>query len=119
MSFINDDIFYSSQIYLIILVTTIQELVNTIKSAVNTLKNSGKPITSVCSACELFICFITLASPKLEDKTMDEVKSIMLNRGNVFLRKLEESRHVIAKHALPFITDGCVRPPTTSDKAKQ
>lgn len=108
VSFINDDIFYSSQIYLIILVTTIQELVNTIKLAVNTLKESGKPITSVCSACELFICFITLASPKLEDKTMDEVKTIMLNRGNVFLKKLEESRHVIAKHAMPFITDGCV-----------
>lgn len=91
-----------------IVVTTIQELVNTIKSAVTTLKNSGKPITSVCSASELFICFITLASPKLESKTMDEVKTIMLNRGQIFLRKLEESRHVIAKHALPFISDGCV-----------
>jgi translation initiation factor eIF-2B subunit alpha len=39
---------------------------------------------------------------------MDEVKSIMLNRGQIFLQKLEESRHVIAKHAMPFITDGCV-----------
>lgn len=39
---------------------------------------------------------------------MTEVKSIMLNRGQIFLRKLEESRHVIAKHAMPFITDGCV-----------
>lgn len=91
-----------------ILVTTIQELVNTIKSAVTALKSSGKPITSVCSASDLFICFITLASPKLEDKTMDEVKSIMLNRGQIFLQKLQESRHVIAKHAMPFITDGCV-----------
>lgn len=92
-----------------LLVTTIQELVNTIKMAVSALKNSGKPITSINSASELFICFITLASPKLEDKTMDEVKSIMLNRGQIFLRKLEESRLVIAKHATPFITDGCVR----------
>lgn len=39
---------------------------------------------------------------------MDEVKTIMLNRGQIFLQKLEESRHVIAKHALPFISDGCV-----------
>lgn len=83
-------------------------MVNTIKSAVTELKKSGKPITSVCSASDLFICFITLASPKLEDKTMDEVKTIMFTRGQIFLRKLEESRHVIAKHAMPFITDGCV-----------
>lgn len=71
------------------------------------LIDSGKPITSICSASELFICFITLASPKLDDKSMSEVKSIMLNRGQIFLKKLEESRHVIARHALPFITDGC------------
>lgn len=83
-------------------------MVKSIESAVTILKNSGRPITSVCSASALFICFITLASPKLEDKTMIEVKSIMLNRGKTFLRKLEESRHVIAKHAMPFITDGCV-----------
>jgi len=61
----------------------------------------------VCSASALFICFITLASPKLEDKTMTEVKSIMLERGKTFLQKLEASRYVIAKHAMPFITDGC------------
>lgn len=99
----------SQQICAAFSVTTIQELVNTIKSAVTALKNSGKPITSVCSASELFICFITLSSSKLEDKKMDEVKSIMLNRGQIFLKKLQESRHVIAKHAVPFINDGCVR----------
>lgn len=110
VSFVIFTIYYSDLTHNIsfILVTTIQGLVNTIKSAVTILKDSGKPITSVCSASELFVCFITLASPKLEDKTMDEVKSIMLNRGKTFLCKLEESRHVIAKHAMPFITDGCV-----------
>jgi translation initiation factor eIF-2B subunit alpha len=81
--------------------------VNTIKSAITVLKKCGKPITSICSSCELFICFITLASPKLEDKTLDEVKKIMLNRGHSFLRKLLDSRGVIANHAVPFIIDGC------------
>lgn len=107
---------YSLLLVNYLIVTTIQELVNTIKSAVTILKNSGKPITSVCSASELFICFITLASPKLEDKTMSEVKSIMLNRGQIFLKKLEESRHIIAKHALPFISDGCVSEPWCAHK---
>lgn len=103
-----DDVFRHFNFFNFLAVTTIQELVNTIKSAVTILKNSGKPITSVCSASELFICFITLASPKLEDKPMGEVKIAMLHRGQIFLKKLEESRHIIAKHALPFITDGCV-----------
>lgn len=48
----------------------------------------------------------------LEDKTMDEVKKIMLNRGHSFLRKLLDSRNVIAKYAVDFITDGCVRKKT-------
>lgn len=92
----------------IFLVNTIQGLVDTIKEAIKVLRNCGKPITAVCSSCELFICFITLASPKLEDKTMDEVKTIMLNRGHSFLKKLLDSRNVIARYAVDFITDGCV-----------
>lgn len=94
--------------YIIFLVNTIQGLVDTIKEAIKVLRNCGKPITAVCSSCELFICFITLASPKLEDKTMDEVKTIMLNRGHSFLKKLLDSRNVIAKYGVDFITDGCV-----------
>lgn len=97
-----------TEISLYFLVNTIQGLVEQIKEAIKVLKNCGKPITAVCSSCELFICFITLASPKLEDKTMDEVKSIMLNRGHCFLKKLLDSRNVIAKYAVDFITNGCV-----------
>ncbi|CAO1430400.1 unnamed protein product [Diamesa hyperborea] len=86
--------------------TTIQELVNTIKSAIAVIRNSDKPITSVVSACELFICFITLAF-NLDDTPMDEIKKIMLNRGQIFLKKLLASRNVISKFAMPFISDGC------------
>lgn len=38
---------------------------------------------------------------------MDEVKKIMTNRGQTFLKKLLCSREVIAKHAVDFVTDGC------------
>lgn len=88
-------------------VNTIQGLIEQIKEAIKVIKNCGKPITAVCSSCELFICFITLASPKLEDKTMDEVKKIMLDRGHIFLHKLLDSRNVITRYATDFITDSC------------
>ena len=39
---------------------------------------------------------------------MDEIKKIMLNRGQIFLKKLLASRNVISKFAMPFISDGCV-----------
>lgn len=83
------------------------------------------PVTAVVSGSELFLRFITLT--KLEDKVrksktlfldssnnlylqpMTEIKSIMLNRGEIFLKKLNESRKTIAKFAAPFITSSCVR----------
>ncbi|KAG5671803.1 hypothetical protein PVAND_001978 [Polypedilum vanderplanki] len=87
---------------------TIQELINTIKSAIKVIKESGKPITSISSSCELFMCFITISSPKIDEMyDMEEVKKIMTNRGQSFLRKLLASREVIAKNSVDFITDGC------------
>lgn len=72
------------------------------------LKKSGRPITSIASSCELFMCFIlTISSPKVDRFTMQEVKKIMTNRGQSFLKKLLGSRDVIARHADDFVTDGC------------
>uniref|UniRef100_U5EXD1 Translation initiation factor eIF2B subunit alpha n=1 Tax=Corethrella appendiculata TaxID=1370023 RepID=U5EXD1_9DIPT len=84
---------------------TVQELHSTIQSAVKIMRESDKPITAIVSASELFSRFITLA--KFDDKTMDEVKDIMLSRGNIFLAKLQESRSIIARQLLSFVTDGC------------
>lgn len=69
------------------------------------MRNTDKPMTSVVSGSELFSRFITLA--KFDDKTMDEVREIMLSRGKSFLAKLLESRNVVAKQATSFISDGC------------
>ncbi|XP_055612811.1 translation initiation factor eIF-2B subunit alpha [Uranotaenia lowii] len=84
---------------------TVQELHSTIQAAVQTMRNTDKPMTSVVSGSELFSRFITLA--KFDDKSMAEVRQIMLSRGTAFLQKLLESRNVIAKQATGFISDGC------------
>ncbi|XP_053681038.1 translation initiation factor eIF-2B subunit alpha [Anopheles nili] len=84
---------------------TVQELDSTIQAAVSAMRKTDKPITSVVSGTELFSRFITLA--KFDDKTMDEVREIMLRRGKMFLAKLLESRNVIGRQALAFINDGC------------
>ncbi|XP_058811971.1 translation initiation factor eIF-2B subunit alpha [Topomyia yanbarensis] len=84
---------------------TVQELHSTIQAAVQSMRNTNKPMTSVVSGSELFSRFITLA--KFDDKTMAEVRQIMLSRGKLFLDKLLESRHILAKQATGFISDGC------------
>ncbi|XP_049285952.1 translation initiation factor eIF-2B subunit alpha isoform X2 [Anopheles funestus] len=84
---------------------TVQEFHSTLQAAVGAMRKTDKPMTSVVSGTELFSRFITLA--KFDDKTMDEVREIMLNRGKMFLEKLLESRNVIAKQAITFITEGC------------
>ncbi len=88
-------------------VDTIQELHTTIRNAVKAMRNSDYPITAVVSGSELFSRFITLG--KFDDKTMDECKEIMVHRGQVFLKKLLDSRSVIAIKGAQYINDGCVR----------
>ncbi|KAG4067846.1 hypothetical protein HA402_010532 [Bradysia odoriphaga] len=84
---------------------TIQELHTTIRNAVKAMRNSDYPITAVVSGSELFSRFITLG--KFDDKTMDECKEIMVHRGQVFLKKLLDSRSVIAVKGAQYINDGC------------
>uniref|UniRef100_A0A182QPF1 Translation initiation factor eIF2B subunit alpha n=1 Tax=Anopheles farauti TaxID=69004 RepID=A0A182QPF1_9DIPT len=84
---------------------TVQEFHSTIQASVGAMRKTDKPMTSVVSGTELFSRFITLA--KFDDKTMDEVREIMLSRGKMFLTKLLESRNVIAKQAITFISEGC------------
>ncbi|XP_062557739.1 translation initiation factor eIF-2B subunit alpha [Armigeres subalbatus] len=84
---------------------TVQELHSTIQAAVQSMRETDKPMTSAVSGSELFLRFITLA--KFDDKTIQEVREIMLGRGKCFLAKLLESRNVVAKQATSFISDGC------------
>nr|CAD7429169.1 unnamed protein product [Timema monikensis] len=84
---------------------TVQELDSNFQVAVDTMKNTDYPVTAVASGCELFLRFITLA--KLDTKTFEACKSIMLHRGQLFLKKLMEARGKVAKLAADFIVDGC------------
>ncbi|XP_021935686.1 translation initiation factor eIF-2B subunit alpha isoform X2 [Zootermopsis nevadensis] len=83
---------------------TVQELDSNLQAAVDAMKNTDYPVTAVASGCELFLRFITLA--KLDTKTFGECKSIMLHRGQLFLKKLMEARGKVAKLASSFIVDG-------------
>ncbi|XP_044729888.1 translation initiation factor eIF-2B subunit alpha [Chrysoperla carnea] len=84
---------------------TVQELDSNLRLAVETMRNTNYPVTAVSSGCELFLRFITLA--KLDTNTFDECKSIMVQRGKMFLIKLEEARGKVARLATQFIIDGC------------
>ncbi|XP_066997961.1 translation initiation factor eIF2B subunit alpha [Anabrus simplex] len=83
---------------------TVQELDSNLQAAGEAMRNTDYPVTAVVSGCELFLRFITLA--KLDTKTFEECKDIMLHRGEVFLKKLMEARGKVAKLASPFIIDG-------------
>ncbi|KAL9894574.1 eukaryotic translation initiation factor 2B subunit alpha [Glossina fuscipes fuscipes] len=84
---------------------TIHILQNTMQEAVMAMRNADLSIAAVISGGELFCRFITLS---LDDRgSMEECREIMLHRGQIFLAKLQKSRHVIAQQAQKFITDGC------------
>lgn len=106
---IKNDFAEISPYLLLIAVDTVQELHTTIQSAVKTMRTSNHPITAIVSASELFSRFITLAT--FDDKTLEESKDIMLNRGKMFLKKLLEARNIIATQCAQFVTDGCVSVP--------
>lgn len=77
------------------------------------MRKSDFPITAIVSGSELFSRFITLG--KFDDKTMDECKEIMVHRGQLFLKKLLDSRSVIAVKGAQYINDGCVSLPIVNN----
>ncbi|KAF6203736.1 hypothetical protein GE061_002075 [Apolygus lucorum] len=85
---------------------TIQELVSKLKKAVDVMQKTDCSITAVMSGSELFLRFITLAT--LDFSSFAQCRKIMLDRGQLFLKKLGEARPKIAKLASSFIVDGSV-----------
>ncbi|CAG9837912.1 unnamed protein product [Diabrotica balteata] len=83
---------------------TVQELEANLKDAIQEMKNSNYTVAGINSGCELFLRFITLAS--LDTSGFDECKQIMLDRGHLFIKKLDEARGKIVKLAANFIEDG-------------
>ncbi|NXW97469.1 EI2BA factor, partial [Larus smithsonianus] len=81
---------------------TIQGLRSSLLAAINTLSRVDSSV-AVSSGGELFLRFISLTS--LEYSDYSKCKEIMIERGEIFLRKVSLSRNKIAKLCHPFIRD--------------
>lgn len=68
------------------------------------IKGSRTSTVSVSSGCKLFIRFITMTS--LEEKDFEDLRTLLIKRGDVYLQKVADSRQKIAHLANPFIRDG-------------
>ncbi|OWA51895.1 Translation initiation factor eIF-2B subunit alpha [Hypsibius exemplaris] len=90
------------------LAETMSELRKNLKDAIACLCETDSYITgtSISSGCELFLRFITLAA--LDHSDFEELKKILLQRGEVYLETVSCSRSKIAKIFRPFISDGAV-----------
>ncbi|NWH59175.1 EI2BA factor, partial [Geococcyx californianus] len=82
---------------------TIQGLRSSLLDAIGTLSRVDSSV-AVSSGGELFLRFISLTS--LEYSDYSKCKEIMIERGEIFLRKVSLSRNKIAKLCHPFIRDG-------------
>ncbi|NXF85128.1 EI2BA factor, partial [Eubucco bourcierii] len=82
---------------------TIQGLRSSLRAAIDTLSRVDSSV-AVSSGGELFLRFISLTS--LEYSDYSKCKEIMIERGEIFLRKVSLSRNKIAKLCHPFIRDG-------------
>lgn len=85
-------------------VDTVSEMRDRLKEAIVTLTETDSSTTSISSAGELFLRFITLTS--LELANIQEIQQTLVERGNLFLQKVASSRQKIARQAHPFIRDG-------------
>ncbi|KFP76493.1 Translation initiation factor eIF-2B subunit alpha, partial [Apaloderma vittatum] len=82
---------------------TIQGLRSSLLAAIDTLSRVDSSV-AVSSGGELFLRFISLTS--LEYSDYSKCKEIMIERGEIFLRKVSLSRNKIARLCHPFIRDG-------------
>ncbi|NXC42397.1 EI2BA factor, partial [Penelope pileata] len=82
---------------------TMQGLRSSLRDAIDTLSRVDSSV-AVNSGGELFLRFISLTS--LEYSDYSKCKEIMIERGEIFLRKVSLSRNKIAKLCHPFVRDG-------------
>ncbi|KAL5017493.1 hypothetical protein ScPMuIL_007082 [Solemya velum] len=83
---------------------TLSEMRACLKETISVLTKTDNSVTSISSGCELFLRFITLTS--LDHPNFEECQKILVERGNLFLRKVSMSRQKIARSAHQFIRDG-------------
>ncbi|OXB64087.1 hypothetical protein ASZ78_002017 [Callipepla squamata] len=94
---------------------TIQGLRSSLRDAIDTLSRVDSSV-AVNSGGELFLRFISLTS--LEYSDYSKCKEIMIERGEIFLRKVSLSRNKIAKLCHPFIRDGAAKNGKSPEEAE-
>ncbi|EDV29348.1 uncharacterized protein TRIADDRAFT_20160, partial [Trichoplax adhaerens] len=83
---------------------TLSEFREKINGTIDCLTKTDKAVTSVASGCELFLRFITLTS--LDQPDFQQCRIVLVNRGQLFLKEVSQSRMKISKLCIPFISDG-------------
>lgn len=81
--------------------TTLKELRENLTNAEEILDKRDQSGTSLKSACQLYLRFITFTSLDQE-----EFKTKLVERGELFLKKVAESQTKISKLCSPFLCDG-------------
>jgi len=87
---------------------TLAGLDSDLKKAIQVIQSTDYSATSVSSASELFLRFISLAALDKPDQDFSEVRKVLLERGQVFLKRVSGSRQRIAQLSGTFIRDGSV-----------
>ncbi|KAK3752724.1 hypothetical protein QZH41_018688 [Actinostola sp. cb2023] len=83
---------------------TLSELREVLQEVFQALTTTNVAVTSVSSGCELFLRFITLAA--LDNPDFKECKRVLIERGQLFLKRAAAARAKIAKLSDSFIKDG-------------
>jgi len=88
--------------------TTLAGLDSDLKKAIGVIQSTDYSATSVSSASELFLRFISLAALDKPDQDFSECRKVLVERGQVFLKRVAGSRERIAQISGTFIRDGSV-----------
>lgn len=83
---------------------TLSELRENLKEVIEVLTRTEGSVTSISSGCELFLRFITLAS--LDNPDFQECKRVLVERGQLYLKRAASARQKIAKLCDSFVKDG-------------
>ncbi|MCL4134553.1 UNVERIFIED_CONTAM: hypothetical protein GTU68_066710 [Idotea baltica] len=88
--------------------TTMQEFIAKMGEARKVLQSTSSHV-SVRSGCELFVRFITLSQPELEQASdFGMCRNILLSRGQSFIEKMEWSRETLVEKTQKLIKDDMV-----------
>uniref|UniRef100_A0A0R3RJQ8 Translation initiation factor eIF2B subunit alpha n=1 Tax=Elaeophora elaphi TaxID=1147741 RepID=A0A0R3RJQ8_9BILA len=82
---------------------TVNELTDELRNAVAAMSTTDHSIPSIRSASELFLRFISLATPEENVQEFSILMHKYKERGNIFLERVEMSKTLIAYFAGPFI----------------